>query len=129
MGLTPQGRKAGAGMPGQPYNPLHIFAAAFSVACFAGLAALLRSHKHLDRLTVFSAMLNSGLLGLAISLIWYTNFKHSEDEIYIMIGICVLAGLAGTTTLDFILQLCKRGGLAITIKANDEDKDLPSAGD
>lgn len=107
-------------MPGQPFDPLHVFAAAFAVSSFAGLAALLRSGKPLTVMVVASAMLNTGLLGLAISLIWFTRFKSSEDAIYAMIGICVLAGLAGTSALDLLLQLCKRGGLAITIKPNDE---------
>lgn len=107
-------------------DPLRIFASAFAVSSFAGLAALLRSGKSITILAVCSAMLNTGMVGLAIALIWYTKFKGSEENIYFMIGLCVLSGLGGTTAIDFIVMLCKRNGVTITVSAN-RDNDLPES--
>lgn len=106
-------------------DPLRIFASAFAVSSFAGLAALLRSGKSITCLAVVSAMLNTGMVGLAIALIWYTHFKGSEENIYFMIGLCVLSGLGGTTAIDFIVTLCKRNGVTIIVSAN-HDSDPPN---
>lgn len=62
-------------------------------------------------------MLNSGLLGLAINFIWYSKFR---DNMYFLIGICILSGLGGMSTMDIILQFFKNGGFAI--KFNKDDK-------
>ncbi len=119
------GREAAATMPGPPeaINPLTAFWSAFGIASFAGLAALLRSGKAITPLSIFSAMLNAGLIGTAICLLWYTKFR-SEDNIYFLIGVCALAGLGGTTVLDFVIQLCKKGGVSITISPS-HDEELP----
>lgn len=91
-------------------NPLSVFISAFGVSSFAGLAALLRAGKQVNWVSVASAILNSGLLGLAIALLWYTKF---QDNIYFLIGICVLAGLGGATMVDFVIQAVKSGGVSI----------------
>src|SRR3982750_2629821 len=91
-------------------NPLTVFISAFGVSSFAGLAALLRAGKQVNKVSVASAILNSGLLGLAIALLWYTKF---QDNIYFLIGICVLAGLGGATMVDFVVQAVKTGGISI----------------
>lgn len=111
-------------MPTSQIDPLAVFASAFAVSAFAGLAALLRSGKRVTTLRVLSDMSNTGCLGLAISLIWYSRFKASDDAVYCMIGICVLAGLSGSRAIDIIAQYCKRGGLSINIKPL-KDEDLP----
>jgi hypothetical protein len=113
-------------MPADQLDPLRVFLSSFGVSSFAGLAALLRSGKPISPLSVFSAMLNTGLVGLAIALIWYQQFRGSDANVYFLIGVCVLAGLGGTTAIDFIVQVCKRGGLHITI-ATDKEDDLPDA--
>lgn len=107
-------------MPTTQLDPLFVFASAFAVSAFAGLAALLRSGKRVGFLSVLSSMLNTGFAGLAFSLIWYVKFKGSDDTLYCLIGICVLVGLGGTPALDLVLQLCKRGGFSVTFKPNDE---------
>ncbi len=91
-------------------NPIYVFLSAFGVSSFAGLAALLRAGKQVSLLSIFSAVLNSGMLGLAIALVWYTKF---QDNIYFLIGICVLAGLGGATMVDFIVAAVKSGGVTI----------------
>lgn len=98
-------------------NPIHVFISAFGVSSFAGLAALLRAGKPINVVAVFSAILNSGLLGLALALLWYHKF---QDNVYFLIGICVLAGLGGATMVDFILQAFKAGGLSISVGAKDD---------
>jgi len=91
-------------------NPIHVFISAFGVSSFAGLAALLRAGKEVGWVSILSAMLNSGLLGLAITLSWYVKF---QDNIYFLIGVCILAGLGGATMVDFVVQALKSGGLSI----------------
>lgn len=97
---------------GDKTNPIYVFLSAFGVSSFAGLAALLRAGKPVNGVTIFSAMLNSGLMGLALGLLWYNKF---QDNIYFLIGVCVLAGLGGATMIDFILQAFKAGGLSINV--------------
>lgn len=91
-------------------SPFAVFLSAFGVSSFAGLAALLRAGRKITVGTVFSAMLNSGLLGLSIALLWYAKF---QDNVYFLIGICVLAGLGGATMVDFVIEAVKKGGLSI----------------
>lgn len=121
---TPWGRRQRI-MPPSPvdFEPFKVLGSAFGISSFAGLAALLRSGKKLTWLAVFTAMLNAGIIGIAICLLWYTKYR-SEDNIYFLIGVCALAGLGGTTVLDFVIQLCKKGGLSIVIKPSPEE-DLP----
>ncbi len=83
----------------QPPNPLWVFVSSFLVSAFAGVAALLRSGVSLTRLRVLSAVLNSGLVGLAISLMWYA---HMKDNVYFLVGVSAVAGLGGMTTVDFV---------------------------
>lgn len=94
-------------------NPLWVFISAFGVSSFAGLASLLRAGKQVNALAVFSAILNSGMLGLGIALVWYTKF---QDNIYFLIGVCVLAGLGGVTVIDFVIEWAKGGGLPTFLK-------------
>jgi hypothetical protein len=88
----------------------NIFVASFALAAFAGLAALFRSTMPISRRSVLSAILNSGFLGLALSLLWFHKFAHN---LHMLVGVCLLAGLGGNTTLEFILQAFRSGGLNI----------------
>ncbi len=110
-------------MPANEFQPLLVFLSAFGVSAFAGLAAQLRFGKHVDWIAIASSMLNTGLTGLAIALLWYNKFRDSQN-IYGLIGICVLAGLAGMPATSFILQMLRKGGLSITITA-EKDDELP----
>lgn len=96
-------------------NPVGVFLSSFFVSAFAGLAALLRSVSPLTVKTVSSALLNSGLLGLAISLLWYVKYK---DNLYFLIGCCAVAGLGGMTTVDFFLKAMQGGGFKISLSQN-----------
>jgi len=100
---------------------LSIFAGAFGVAAFAGLATLLRFARKLSKLAVVSAMLNAGFLGLAIALLWYQNYKDAEN-IYGLIGICVLAGMGGSTLTDVLISVLSGAGIKVTI-THERDRD------
>lgn len=107
--------------PMQP-DPIWLFIATFLMSSFAGLASLLRSGKNISTRSATSAMLNSGLLGLAFSLIWYKYYFI--DNIYFLVGISLLAGLGGNTIIDFVLEVLRNGGIVISLKSkNKGDKD------
>jgi len=106
-------------------SPLGVFLASFGVSALAGLAALLRSGKPLTILGLLSAILNSGLLGLGICLLWFTKF---QDNIYFLVGVCVMAGLGGMTTIDFALTALRKGGFSIKL-GEDGRVELPDNGE
>jgi hypothetical protein len=93
---------------------LSIFASAFGVSAFAGLATLLRFASKLSKLAVISAMLNAGFMGLVIALIWYRNYRDAEN-IYGLIGICALAGMGGSTLTDILISVLSGAGIKVTI--------------
>lgn len=100
--------------------PTKLFFSAFGVSACAGLAALLRSGNRLSKVAILSSLLNSGLLGLGISLLWYVKFA---DDPYFLVGVCVLAGLGGMTTVDFVLRAIRRG-LSLRMGENEAESPL-----
>ena len=86
-------------------NALGLFICSFFLAAFAGLAALLRTGTTLTKMALLSWFLNSGFLGLGICLIWYTRY---QNDVYYLVGICVLAGLGGMKTVEFGLEVFGR---------------------
>lgn len=95
-------------------HALSVFASAFGASAFAGLATFLRFARKISKLAILSAMLNAGFMGLAISLIWYQNYRASEN-VYGLIGICVLAGMGGSTLTDLAISLLSGAGIKVTI--------------
>lgn len=95
-------------------HALSVFASAFSVSACAGLATLLRFAKKVSKLSVASAILNSGLLGLAIALIWYQNYRE-EKNVYSLVGFCVLAGMGGSSVTDLIFSVLSGVGVRVLI--------------
>jgi hypothetical protein len=102
-------------------HSLSVFASAFGVSAFAGLATFLRFAKKLSQIGVISAMLNAGFLGLAIALTWYQNYLKSEN-VYGLLGICVLAGMGGSTLTDLLISLLSGAGIKVTI-THERDRD------
>lgn len=100
---------------------LSVFAAAFGVSAFAGLATLLRFSPKLSKLAVISSMLNAGFMGLAISLIWYQNYREASN-VHGLIGICVLAGMGGSTITDLLISLLSGAGIKVIIN-HERDRD------
>lgn len=106
----------------ETYDPLRVFAASAGLSSFAGLAELLRSGRAVTWKSAASAAFNSAMLGLAISLVWYHYFLD-QNNIYFLVGVCVLAGLGGATMVDFFLTLFRRGGINVNFTPpKDGDK-------
>ncbi len=101
-------------MEAENLDALFVFASAFGVAAFAGLATFLRFSRKINWLSVISAMLNAGFLGLAIGLIWYRHFCR-EDNIPGLIGICALAGMGGSTLSDIFWSILSGAGVKVII--------------
>lgn len=92
-------------------EPMKVFASIFLLAAIGGVAALLRGKARLTARLVISACLNSGLIGLVIALIWYSQYK--DTNLWFLIGISVLAGLGGNTTIGLgMLYLRKKFNLS-----------------
>jgi len=97
-----------------------LFSLIFAGGSIGGLSALLRSNKRLTLRSVTSAMLNSGIMSLVISLIWWNNYR--ETNLYFLVGVSILAGLGGATTLDFaVLYVRKRLGIQGSDEAKPKD--------
>lgn len=109
-------------------EPIRVFISAFGIASVGGLAALLRSNKPITWRTVLSATLYSGMFGLVIALLWY-NYFDGQGNIYFLLGVSGLAGIGGTTVLDFLITTLKKGGIHIAISPGDEPKKPRQEGD
>ena len=97
--------------------PTQIFLYSSVFAALAGIAAMLRSEKKLTVVGIISSLMNSGLLGLGISLLWYNKFS---ENLYFLVGVCVMAGLGGMTTVDLALKIFQKNALKIAgEKANE----------
>src|ERR1700749_710653 len=100
-------------------SPIYVLISAFFLSSLAGLAAMLRQNQKISILSVVSAMLNAGILGLCIAGLYVTQFS---DNIYALISLCCLAGLGGSTAIDFVLTAVKKGGLSISINKDGNVK-------
>jgi hypothetical protein len=100
-------------------TPLQVFMACFGLASLGGLTALLRSGRPLTVRTLTAAVLYSGLMGVIIGLVWY-NYFDGQNNVFFLMGVSGLAGLGGTTLLDFVVQLISKGGVNIIIKPKDD---------
>ncbi len=96
---------------------VQLFATAFGVSGLGGLAALLRSSQKVTRKSVATYTLNTGAVGLAIALIWYTQFR---DNLQLLVGLCVVAGLSGMASVDFLLEATKRFSRVMTKEQTKE---------
>jgi hypothetical protein len=110
-------------MSDENLHAIAVFISAFGAAGFAGLATLLRFAKKLSKLNVVSSMLNAGFLGLAIALIWYQNYCRAEN-VYGLIGICVLAGMGGSTLTDLAISLLSGAGIKVIIHHERDHEEL-----
>lgn len=107
-------------------NNTQFFVAAGLLSALAGIASLLRTDGEVTRKRIAGSFLNSGLLGLAVSMVWETHFRENA---YALMGICVLIGLAGNAGVEWIISMMKKGGLTINFgggkldtKPNEEEK-------
>lgn len=103
-------------------GPFELFVSAFGISSVGGLAALLRSKKELTVRSILSATLYSGVTGLIIAFLSYNYFGVTNP--YFLLGVCGLAGIGGSTVLDFVVTALQNGGLNIRISpGNDKDKE------
>jgi hypothetical protein len=124
---TPAVTTAATVTPG--LDPCYLFFLAFVISALAGLGNLLRSDKRLTTRLMISAVLNSGALGLVVSMLLYSWFK---DNTWFLLGLCLLAGLSGASILNFIVMIIRRGGADIEIiiapKRGGTDEDASFTG-
>lgn len=93
---------------------LMVLISAFGVSAFSGLSAHLRFSRTLRLVTVIGGTLNSGCLGLIISLLWYQNYQQAEN-VFGLIGICAAAGLCGSKVTDVLVSILSGAGIDVTI--------------
>ena len=108
----------------EKFDAVKVLASAFAISSIGGLASLLRSQKPMTLRSVLSSLLYSGVMGLIIALLWY-NILADAANIYFLLGVSGLAGIGGTTVVDFIIQLIKRGGIDISIRPRSDDAAPP----
>lgn len=99
-------------------NIVYMAVAAALVSGLAGLAALLRSGLPLTVGSACSSLLNSGLLGGAVLMLWHSSFTETPHA---LVGICVLIGLGGMPAIDFVLRMVLTGGFSIRFDRNQLD--------
>jgi len=104
------------------YGPLKIFICIFGISTLSGLASLLRSDKPLTVRSVFSAMLNAGLFGMSIAMIW--ELMYGIKHVWFITGVSLIAGLGGTTLMD-VVYLTVQGGLKIYVERLSQAAPLP----
>jgi len=80
--------------------------AVLGASSLAGLAALLRSGKELTSRDIFSSLLNSGIMGAGVFAVWWSY--GGESNPILAAGVCTLAGLGGTATVEFVAASAKR---------------------
>ena len=101
-------------------SPIAVLCSAFAISSVGGLAALLRSKQQLTLRSILATSLYSGTLGLVIALVWYNHYATSN--VWFLLGVSGLAGIGGTTVMDFVVQVLKHGGVNITIASKQPKK-------
>lgn len=91
-----------------------IFASIFSI--LGGIAYICRTKEVIKLRDIVSSSLNTGLCGLALSMIWYYKF---EGQIYVLMGLCILVSLMGSVGVDWVLAKLKSGSFSINFNKND----------
>jgi len=77
-----------------------VFITAFLVAGFSGLASLLRSEDEVKFRNISKYFLNSGILGLAVAMLWYNSYIETP---FFLLGLCIVVGLTGIKGVDIAL--------------------------
>ena len=83
-----------------------MFAVAFLLAAAGGFAWFLRGQKSMEVRAVVSALLNSGLLGLATAMIWF-GWSTTGNDVWLILGTVTLSSLGGLSMVRFALGLLK----------------------
>lgn len=97
-------------------SPIIVFVCASLFSIFGGIAYIYRTKEIIKLRDIISSSLNTGLCGLALAMIWYYKFA---DQIYILMGLCILVSLMGSAGVDWILTKFKTGALSINFNKQD----------
>jgi len=99
------------------WEPLKIFITVFLLGGLAGLAALLRSKEELSRKAICGAIINSAFCSLIVAMVWWN--KYQETNFFFLMGVSILAGFGGNTTIGIITAFCQK---KLNITIDDEPK-------
>lgn len=86
------------------HNPIFMWLLAVMGANFAGLASLLKSGENISARAFAAASLNSSVAG---SIIFFLGYSRFTDDMSFLVGVSILGGVGGATTLSFGLELAK----------------------
>lgn len=100
-------------------EPFNVFMAAWIVSALCGLAMLLRSELMLSWRSVLATLLYHGLLGLSTALV---SYEWLGKRAWFVIGLAMLAGLAGLRAADILALVLKQVGLTIARLMENSEK-------
>ena len=102
-------------------SPFWIFLWASIFSMLGGLGYLYRTKEVIKLRDVISAILNNGICGTALAMIWYYRF---QEQIYILIGLCGLIGLMGPPAVDWVISKLKSGSLKMNFSKTDGELEV-----
>jgi hypothetical protein len=100
-------------------SPWLLFGGVFIVASLGGLAALLRSGQELTPRQIFSALLNSGMVGVIIATMLWSRYGAGDP--FLLFSVSILAGFGGATTIDLLFQYTRKKLGIIPPKTDEND--------
>lgn len=88
-------------MKNSEIDPLWLLVILSPLGSLAGCAALLRSGQELTRRAFLTAILNSGLMAVAIGGLMF--WHYGPTEVWLIVSVSIFAGLGGNAAIDFAL--------------------------
>ena len=113
---------------GETVEPVRVFCAIFGLSALAGISLVVSDkRKECSVRALLGSFMVSGIIGLVIGLIWWSKFGNTD--LYFLIGVSMLAGMGGNSTLGllyiiFIRKLGLEGLLKQMAKNDDENRDI-----
>lgn len=86
-------------------STLLYFAHLIAGCLLAGLAQLLWDGKKIGKARALGAVLMSGFAGLIVGAMLYS---HLKDDLHLLTGVSLLAGIGGASTIDLLTTLLAR---------------------
>ena len=90
---------------------LVLFVAVFTLTSATGLAKLLVSRREITPRNLAGVMLYNGLMGLAISLIYFQWGGKQPSAVWSALGFAILVGLSGIEAVDVVAWIGHRIGI------------------
>jgi len=101
-------------------NPWFILASCLTLAAISSLAQHLRSDHVLSFRSIAAAISYGGVSGLIIGLIWFNWL--GDDNCYFLVGVSGLAGITGSSVVDFMVKLIN-GNIGVEFKVTKDTKE------